>query len=283
MGRLVYQTIPEEKASESKHGQLISDIYTGHISVNHNNVINSATKRIENKLNDVLQLQNNIIEQENVVNNLTEDYQYFLNNQLPNLYETVYDLYAKANICIEDISHIRRGISTEEDVNGNNKGVLLLLEKTINEGLDHCENVNNIHKFTISYYLNQLNFSRDCSSLRMLGYKSSVAELLQVNTENLLDGDSFLVGNILYVWNTDNTSNSIEIPEDAQFTEDGLLIVEENGETKYVDVNSGNNGSWKTPKLEDSINTIISRATTDIEDQYTKAQLLRNTILKRME
>lgn len=250
MGRLVYQPVPEEYSNESKHGQLIGDVYSGHLSTNHNNIINSATKRIENKLNDVLQLENNIIEQSNVINNLLEDYQYFLNINMPTILNRTYEALSNAILSNEDVMYVTKGVSDKEDVNGENKSILSLLETACIDSLKEANETNEIHTFMINNYLSQLTVSRDTRSIRNLGKLDSLELLLALNIDDLMHGDSYIIDNTLYVWNSVG------------------------GEDKT--------GAWETVPTEASIQTVITNARESIDAQYTKAQLIRNNLLNRL-
>lgn len=250
MGRLVYQPISEENSNDSKHGQLIGNIYTGHLSTNHNNIINSATKRIENKLNDVLQLENNLIEQTNVISNLIEDYKYFLNNNLPSIYTKSYETLSKAVLANEDVDYITRGVSDKEDVNGTNTSVLKLLETACIDSLKEAKQTNEIHSFMINHFSTQLTISRDSKSNRVLGNLDSLEALLGIETSTLQQGDSYIINNILYVWN------------------------------KYG--GEDQSGAWETVPTDLSINSLISTCTDAIEEQSTKAQLLRTRLINML-
>lgn len=137
MGRFVYQPVPSELASESKHGQVIADIYSGHISTNHHNVLVSATERIEAKLDDVFQIESNIVEQTNVIFNLDEDYNYLIENQYSN---TVVDLNkVKLDMNAEkiNIDFLKTGILDTEYSDGTVKMCILnQLREAINDMLE---------------------------------------------------------------------------------------------------------------------------------------------------
>lgn len=86
MGRPVYQPITEENKQNAKFGQIIMNIFDGHISTNNNGMIVSATKDIENKFEDFDQIKYNLLEQDRVLNKLEGEYNYFLKYVLDPLY-----------------------------------------------------------------------------------------------------------------------------------------------------------------------------------------------------
>lgn len=110
MARFVYQPVPAGMEQYSKHGQIIADIYSGHISVNHNNVIVSASRRIENKLEDVFQIESNIIEQKNVINNLRDDLYSIIDNKYNTMYEKFRKIQVDTGVAKGRVSYIRTGI-----------------------------------------------------------------------------------------------------------------------------------------------------------------------------
>ena len=132
MGRLSYQPITEENSDLSVHGQLIIDPYTGHISTNHNNVINSATKRIERKLEDVFQLERNIIEQTNVINNLFKDFESFNTIEFSELKVLLDDLLSNLNYLVEINNRLLNINGFEDD---DQHGHVEALEVAINDYL----------------------------------------------------------------------------------------------------------------------------------------------------
>lgn len=148
MGRWAYQPVPSEYEEYSKHGQIIVDIYSGHISTNHNNVIVSATKRIENKLEDVYQIENNINEQSNVINNLAEDYYYLLNNSYTNMLVDFNDTVINAAVARSTVEYIKRGIGDPDDPDYSY--VLLELVNAIHLILDVYAQASNYHKKVIT-------------------------------------------------------------------------------------------------------------------------------------
>lgn len=93
MSRFAYQPLIEENSSYSKPGQLIMNRYNAHISINRNNLIISITKEIEDKISTIVELQHDIDEQYDVVLNLIEDYQDFLNNTFLDLSNSQNNLY----------------------------------------------------------------------------------------------------------------------------------------------------------------------------------------------
>ena len=110
MARFVYQPVPAGMEQYSKHGQIIADIYSGHISVNHNNVIVSSSKRIEGKLEDVFQIESNIIEQKNVINNLRDDIYSIIDHKYNTMYEKFRDIQVNCGVTKGKVSYIRNGI-----------------------------------------------------------------------------------------------------------------------------------------------------------------------------
>lgn len=93
MGRFAYQPIILEEKEYSKHGQTLVDIFTGHLYTNYNNLLKSATKRIEEKLDDIDQVYTDILEQTDVVLSLEDDYKFFINNTFKEAYDDLMDLY----------------------------------------------------------------------------------------------------------------------------------------------------------------------------------------------
>jgi len=77
MSKFAYQPLSEEYQDQSMPGQLIINEYNGHISFNKNGIIISITKEIEDKIEDVIELRNDILEQEDVVLSLIDDYNDF--------------------------------------------------------------------------------------------------------------------------------------------------------------------------------------------------------------
>ena len=142
MGRLSYQPITEENSDLSVHGQLIIDPYTGHISTNHNNVINSATKRIERKLEDVFQLERNIIEQTNVINNLFKDFESFNAEEFSELKFMLDDLLSDMNYLVEINNRIYaiNGFEDDEEKNGH----VEVLEEAIYAYMNAMENLTGV-------------------------------------------------------------------------------------------------------------------------------------------
>lgn len=110
MARFVYQPVPSNMENYSKHGQLIADIYSGHISTNHNNVIISSTKRIENKIEDVFQIESNIIEQKNVINNLRDDLYSIIDHKYADMYDNFRKVQINCGVTKGVVSYIKRGI-----------------------------------------------------------------------------------------------------------------------------------------------------------------------------
>lgn len=115
MGRFVYQPVPTDMENYSKHGQVIADIYSGHISLNHNNVIVSATKRIESKIEDVFQIESNIVEQKNVINNLVEDYYSLIDNKYIGMIKDFQTIQIDSIIAQGLVNHIKNGIGDPDN------------------------------------------------------------------------------------------------------------------------------------------------------------------------
>lgn len=115
MGRFVYQPVPTDMENYSKHGQVIADIYSGHISTNHNNVIVSATKRIESKIEDVFQIESNIVEQKNVINNLVEDYYSLIDNKYITMIKDFQAVQIDSIIALGLVNHIKNGIGDPDN------------------------------------------------------------------------------------------------------------------------------------------------------------------------
>lgn len=161
MGRFVYMPVPSENEEQSKHGQVIADIYSGHISTNHNNVIVSATKRIENKLEDVFQIESNIAEQRNVIVNLNDDYYLLINSQLLQMLKDFDEIKMKSILAEGKIRHLRRGIGIKE--NEEEPSILDELKDSIHTMLDNYKFIVNDNNKDIIEIKNFVDTSDDNS------------------------------------------------------------------------------------------------------------------------
>lgn len=99
MGRFVYQPVPENDKKQARYGQLIINNENGHISVNCNGVVNSITREIENKFDDVNQIYYNLIEQDKVLYKSEQDYNYFIKYSLDPLFIEVVDKLSETKNC----------------------------------------------------------------------------------------------------------------------------------------------------------------------------------------
>ena len=145
MGRFVYQPVPINMETVSKHGQLLADIYSGHISTNHNNVIVSVTQRIEDKLEDVFQIQDNIIEQKNNINNLNEDYYAVINVSYVSALNFFTELKLNTVIVNGGLAHLEKGMgeseATENTILNNLYDAISLMINLYEESANHEENL----------------------------------------------------------------------------------------------------------------------------------------------
>lgn len=148
MARFVYQPIPEDMQTYSKHGQVISNLFNGHISLNHNNVIVSATKRIENKIEDVFQIESNIIEQKNVINNLRDDLYLLIDEKYDNMYSDLRDVQISAAVTKGLVTYIKVGIGGTPEIE---ESIIEKMVKAIHFVRDQYQAAANIEKKVVSF------------------------------------------------------------------------------------------------------------------------------------
>lgn len=172
MGRFVYQPVPTDMENYSKHGQVVADIYSGHISTNHNNVIISATKRIESKIEDVFQIESNIIEQKNVINNLMEDYYLLIENKYANTMKDFESVQIDAIVAQGLINHIKYGIG---DINNDE------LKSILDELIDAIYFMIQQYKHTITFETKVINDSNNLATGKetKLFYGSSISKYVE--------------------------------------------------------------------------------------------------------
>lgn len=147
MARFVYQPIPEDMQTYSKHGQVISNVYSGHISLNHNNIIISATKRIENKIEDVFQIESNIIEQKNVINNLRDDLYLLSNNKYEEMYKELRDIQIQVATTKGLVSYIKIGIGGTLEIE---ESIIDKMIKAIHFARNQYQSAADIHKKAVA-------------------------------------------------------------------------------------------------------------------------------------
>jgi hypothetical protein len=106
-GRFAYQPLNEEFAKDSVSGQLIMNYHNGHISANKNNIIVSITKEIEDKITDINELRHDVDEQTDVISNLLEDIEAFLEGLFEETVIQQNETYEFANKLLTKIRYLR--------------------------------------------------------------------------------------------------------------------------------------------------------------------------------
>lgn len=106
MGRPIYQPVDENNKENALYGQIIMNMFNGHISTNNNGIIVSSTKETENKFEDINQIYYNLIEQDKVLTKVEKDYSYFIKYDLDPIYIEVMDKVSKVKTCYSTYNYL---------------------------------------------------------------------------------------------------------------------------------------------------------------------------------
>lgn len=108
MGRFAYQPLSEEFAKDSQPGQLLMNRFDAHILANRNGIIVSKTKEIEDKIADINELKHDVDEQTDVISNLIEDLNNFLEGGFAEAEDAQNKTYAYDKILMAKVNYLQK-------------------------------------------------------------------------------------------------------------------------------------------------------------------------------